>query len=59
MHRSAIYNFPDPGRVLLSKTVGNIFWEVATGLPVKWLVSLAGVSDLTSTRKLTLVQNMH
>lgn len=40
----AVYNFEDPGKVLLSKTVLNTLWEVATGLPVKWLVSAVGVS---------------
>ncbi|KAL7416186.1 hypothetical protein BDY24DRAFT_439397 [Mrakia frigida] len=43
----SIYNFPDPGRILLSKTLGNIFYEVATGLPVKWLVSLVGLSVIS------------
>jgi hypothetical protein len=36
-----IYNFDDRSHILLSKSLGNIFYEVATGLPVKWIVRFA------------------
>ncbi|CDZ97353.1 hypothetical protein [Phaffia rhodozyma] len=42
-----IYNFQDPGRVLFGKLLGNLFFEVATALPVKWLVSAVGLSTIS------------
>lgn len=43
----SVYNFPDPGRVLMNKTIGNIFYEAATGLPLKWFVSFMGLSTIS------------